>query len=62
MKLTNGKTVIDAHPSSVDNMIRKGWKPYVEETPKPKAKKKKPKVDPEVAEFDGEIIIVNEDK
>lgn len=60
MKLTNGRTVIDAHPSNVDNMIRKGWMPLVEETPKPKAKKK-PKVDPEMAEFDGEIIIVNED-
>jgi len=60
MKLTNGKTVIEVHPSNEDNMIRKGWKP-VEETPKPKAKKK-PKVDPEVAEFDGIIEIVHEEK
>lgn len=60
MKLTNGKTEILVHPSNYDNMVRKGWKP-VEETPKPKAKKK-PKVDPEVAEFDGEIVIVNEEE
>ena len=63
MKLTNGRTVIDVHPSQVDNMIRKGWKPECDspEVVKPKPKKKAPKAEPEVAEFDGEIVIVNEE-
>ncbi|MCP4829813.1 MAG: hypothetical protein GY889_13165 [Proteobacteria bacterium] len=63
MKLTNDRTVIDVHPSNVDNMIRKGWKEVSDllVVAKPKAPKKAKKAEPEVAEFDGEILIVNEE-